>query len=75
MKDHAKGCEGRNYTCTCGHDAERDRLVAAAPDLLEALREATLSLDGLAKGEGVFKPIEQTIKAGLAAIAKAEGRQ
>jgi hypothetical protein len=50
------------------------RLIAAAPDLLEALKEATLALDGLTKGEGVFKPIEQTIKVAQAAIAAAEGR-
>lgn len=46
-------------------------LIAAAPDLLEALREATLALDSLAKGEGVFKPIEQTIVSAQAAISKA----
>lgn len=50
------------------------RLIAAAPDLLEVLKEATLALEGLAKGEGVFKPIEQTIKLASAAIAKVEGR-
>lgn len=50
-------------------------LSDAAPELLEALREAVLALDGLAKGEGVFKPIEQTIVLARAAIAKAEGRQ
>lgn len=27
MKDHARGCEGRNYTCTCGHDAASTALV------------------------------------------------
>ena len=50
------------------------RLIAAAPDLLEVLKEATLALEGLAKGEGIFKPIEQTITLAIAAIAKAEGR-
>lgn len=24
MEDHARNCEGRNYTCTCGYDAARD---------------------------------------------------
>lgn len=50
------------------------RLIAAAPDLLGALKEAMVALDGIAKGEGVFKPIEQTIVLALAVIAKAEGR-
>lgn len=25
--DHARGCEGREYTCTCGYDDERDALI------------------------------------------------
>lgn len=32
MTDHERGCEGRNYTCTCGYDdqreAERDKALA-----------------------------------------------
>jgi len=27
MSDHGRGCEGRNYTCTCGYD---DALMARA---------------------------------------------
>ncbi|MBB4347996.1 hypothetical protein [Aliirhizobium cellulosilyticum] len=54
-------------------DYANARLIAAAPDLLEALKEATLALEGFSKGEGVFKPIEQTIVMSRAAIAKAEG--
>lgn len=23
MNDHARGCEGREYTCTCGYDAQQ----------------------------------------------------
>jgi hypothetical protein len=23
MNDHARGCEGREYTCKCGHDAQQ----------------------------------------------------
>jgi len=58
-----------------GEEGEANaNLIAASPDLLGALREATLALDCLASGEGVFKPIEQTIVKALAAIAKAEGR-
>ena len=29
MQDHAKGCEGRNYTCSCGYDDEIAALRAA----------------------------------------------
>lgn len=38
MSDHARGCEGRNYTCTCGHDAAStalvERLTKALADML-----------------------------------------
>ena len=27
MTDHERGCQGREYTCTCGYDAERDALI------------------------------------------------
>lgn len=24
MNDHARGCQGREYTCTCGYDDQRE---------------------------------------------------
>lgn len=24
LRDHARGCQGREYVCTCGYDAQRD---------------------------------------------------
>lgn len=30
MTDHARGCEGRNYTCTCGYDEQR---AVAVPEV------------------------------------------
>jgi len=24
MNDHARGCQGREYVCTCGYDAQRE---------------------------------------------------
>lgn len=38
MTDHARGCEGRSYTCTCGYDAERDAAIAALKGEIERLR-------------------------------------
>jgi hypothetical protein len=35
--DHERLCQGRNYDCTCGYDARRDPLIAAAADELTAL--------------------------------------
>lgn len=34
MSDHARGCEGRNYTCTCGHD---DRMATDRRTINEAI--------------------------------------
>jgi hypothetical protein len=34
MKDHARGCPGREYACTCGYDDNRDALIR---DLTAAL--------------------------------------
>ncbi|NLS19863.1 hypothetical protein HGP16_25320 [Rhizobium sp. P40RR-XXII] len=65
-----EGWDGRSEYHRIDEMRANARLIAAAPELLGALREATLSLDGLAKGEGVFKPIEQTIVLAKAAIAK-----
>lgn len=31
--DHARGCQGREYTCTCGYDAQKES------ELVEALRQ------------------------------------
>jgi len=28
--DHKRGCQGREYTCTCGFDDERDAAIAQA---------------------------------------------
>ena len=46
LRDHARGCEGRNYSCTCGYDdeiaEERDALRAerGVEALVEALRRS-----------------------------------
>ena len=44
MNDHARGCQGREYTCTCGYDNERDaelqRLRAEVERLTDDLKRA-----------------------------------
>lgn len=44
MKDHASGCEGRNYSCTCGYDdataARMEVLEARISQLESAILEA-----------------------------------
>lgn len=33
--DHAKGCEGRSYSCTCGYDASKDAEIERLRHLLK----------------------------------------
>lgn len=40
MNDHARGCQGREYVCTCGYDEERDRRIEALQAELAKAREA-----------------------------------
>lgn len=32
--DHLRGCEGRNYSCSCGYDETKDKLATKAATLL-----------------------------------------
>lgn len=34
--DHARGCQGREYACSCGWDEEREQYAAQAATLIEA---------------------------------------
>lgn len=38
--DHGRGCQGREYSCTCGYDDRVDAVAAAAADEIERLRAA-----------------------------------
>jgi DNA repair exonuclease SbcCD ATPase subunit len=38
--DHARGCEGRIYTCACGYDAQRDEALQALEEENERLLTA-----------------------------------
>jgi len=68
MRDHARLCEGREYTCSCGYDKERDDLQN---ELLKALKAM---LPEANRGDQHLRPSFETCEAARAAIAKAEGR-
>jgi hypothetical protein len=53
------------------------RLIAAAPEMLEALKGATYALETLQASESgmLYTFMDETIRDALAAIAKAEGNQ
>ena len=36
--DHKRGCQGREYGCSCGYDDEKDAMIERAADALEKLR-------------------------------------
>lgn len=38
MADHARGCQGREYVCDCGHDNDVDDLIRTASAFVEELR-------------------------------------
>ena len=40
LSDHHRGCPGRCYSCECGYDDKRDRLLKEAADEIERLRAA-----------------------------------
>lgn len=37
--DHQRGCQGREYTCSCDYDRKKDELVTKAADEIERLEE------------------------------------
>jgi hypothetical protein len=51
MEDHARKCEGRNYTCTCGYDAESELLRRRSGVYEEILRTVCHHLE-LPQSEG-----------------------
>lgn len=66
MRDHARLCEGREYTCTCGYDKERDELISA----LVAAAQQLLTL-GIINPTGSAR-VDAAIAALRAAVSKAE---
>lgn len=54
MNDHARLCQGREYTCTCGYDTQRDaeltRLHAEKAALREQVEKAREALKRIARG-------------------------
>ena len=40
--DHARGCQGREYTCTCGYDDRLATLLASQEAEIAELRKALL---------------------------------
>lgn len=44
MSDHERGCSGREYTCTCGHDDTITDTIEAQAAEIKRLREALAHL-------------------------------
>ena len=43
--DHDRGCQGREYSCTCGYDARVEALALEAATTLETLTEENARLE------------------------------
>jgi hypothetical protein len=72
--------EGTGRTVAVSYDAKDANLIAAAPELLEALKRAApwlgkMIADGAHKNSVLSRDCEVTLKLVEAAIAKAEGRE
>lgn len=67
-RPHMRVC----FLTSNGPTVERANLIAAAPELLEALKDATLALALLA---GADEGHQKYLTAARAVIAKAEGRE
>lgn len=39
MNDHKRGCPGREYSCTCGFDGERDALIRELVVAMDRIRD------------------------------------
>lgn len=39
MTDHERGCQGREYTCTCGYDDKHRALIETLVKALEEIRD------------------------------------
>jgi hypothetical protein len=60
---------GKPIVCERVRTADNAHLIAAAPELLEALKELARMVDGTLQGYGILEP---SITTARAAIAKAE---
>jgi hypothetical protein len=43
-EDHERGCQGRSYDCSCGHDRKGELLLEAAADEITRLRALNAEL-------------------------------
>ena len=49
MSDHAKGCEGRSYTCKCGYDEAKDAELSKLREENERLNHLLKQRDRMSK--------------------------
>lgn len=55
-EDHERGCQGREYSCTCGYDDKRDPLLTEAADTITTLRAEVERL------RAALKPFGEALK-------------
>lgn len=78
LRDHARGCEGRNYSCTCGYDDDTANRIKALLTEREAdkarIAELEAALGQVAKSTGCCDACECWRKLSAKARATLENR-
>lgn len=60
MTDHERGCQGREYTCTCGYDDKQRALIET---LTAALDEAADFIQPFNRADELLEKIEAALAA------------
>ena len=67
LDDHARGCEGRQYTCTCGFD---DRLYEILEEAADALTTAQAEAEAQKQRIGELEAENARLRETLGTICK-----
>jgi hypothetical protein len=63
MMDHARLCQGREYTCTCGYDKEVDDLLRTATAFIEEMKAFGYGETSEKALPGAYDPFVQAVDA------------
>lgn len=62
MDDHARGCQGREYTCTCGFDDSKDTEIERLREVITHAYQQIVAMRSTTPGNGKDGHIWQSLK-------------